>query len=86
MVNNKKNLFEYLMNNWVFWVWVLYPTSLGLWVLGMSMRAIPIPIPNTHKILCMNVCYINYLIETDHSLINHPSDSHHSPREEIYSE
>ena len=30
------------MNNWVFWVWVwvLYPTRLGIWVLGMGMRAI----------------------------------------------
>ena len=45
------------MNNWVFlvWVWVLYPTKLGIWVLGMGMRAIPIPKPNTHKILGMNV-------------------------------
>ena len=45
------------MINWVFWVWiwVFFPTRLGIWVLEMVLRAIAIPKPNTHKILGMNV-------------------------------
>ena len=59
----KKISSEYPKNNWVFWVWVwvLYPTRLGIWVLGMGMRAIPIPKPNTHKILGMNVWIQSFL-------------------------